>query len=65
MKVAQLCPTLYNPVDYTVDGILQARILECIAVPFSRGFPNWGLLHCRRILYQISYQGSPYTVRRA
>ena len=21
---------------------------------------NWGLLHCRRILYQLSYQGSPY-----
>ena len=20
---------------------------------------NWGLLHCRRILYQLSYQGSP------
>jgi len=23
--------------DYTVDGILQARILEWVAVPFSRG----------------------------
>ena len=22
---------------------------------------NWGLLHCRRILYQLSYQGSPET----
>ena len=22
---------------------------------------NWNLLHCRRILYQLSYQGSPYT----
>ena len=21
---------------------------------------NWGLLHCRWILYQLSYQGSPY-----
>ena len=21
---------------------------------------NWGLLHCRQILYQLSYQGSPY-----
>ena len=20
---------------------------------------NWGLLHCRRILYQLSYQGNP------
>ena len=23
---------------------------------------NWGLLHCRWILYQLSYQGSPVTV---
>ena len=28
LKVAQLCPTLCNPMDYTVPGILQARILE-------------------------------------
>ena len=21
---------------------------------------NWGLLHCRQILYQLSYQGSPF-----
>ena len=27
MKVAQLCPTLCNPMDYIVHGILQARIL--------------------------------------
>ena len=31
------CPTLYDPVDYTVHGILQARILEWVAFPFSRG----------------------------
>ena len=37
MKVAQLCPTLWDPVDYTVHGILQARILEWVAIPFSRG----------------------------
>ena len=35
-KVAQLCPTLCDPMDYTVHGILQARILEWVAVPFSR-----------------------------
>ena len=45
-------------------GILQARTLECIAMPFSRGFfppqgSNSGLLHCRRILYQLSHKGSP------
>ena len=37
MKVTQPCPTLYNPVDYTVLGTLQARILELVAFPFSRG----------------------------
>ena len=87
--------------DYTVHGILQARILEWVAIPFSRGssnpglnlalphcskfFTSWatredhstgvgslsflqgifptqelnqGLLHCRCILYQLSYEGS-------
>ena len=37
VKVAQSCPTLCDPMDYIVHGILQARILECIAFPFSRG----------------------------
>ena len=37
VKVAQLCPALCDPVDYTVHGILQARILERVAIPFSRG----------------------------
>ena len=37
VKVAQLCPTLCNPMDYTVHEILQARILEWVAFPFSRG----------------------------
>ena len=35
VKVAQLCPTLCDPMDYTVHGILQARILEGVALPFS------------------------------
>ena len=82
----------------SVHGIFQARILEWVARPFSRGLPdpwiepgfpalqvdspgkpknlevdslsllqgifptqesNWGLLHCRQILYQLSYEGSP------
>ena len=89
-----LCPTLCNPMDYTVHGILQARILEWVVIPFSRGstqsrdrtqdshiagrfFTSWttreaqeywifpsqesnqDLLHCRQVLYQLSYQGSP------
>ena len=36
VKVAQSCLILCNPMDYTVHGILKARILEWIAVPFSR-----------------------------
>ena len=28
VKVAQSCLTLCNPIDYTVHGILQARILK-------------------------------------
>ena len=103
LKVALSCPTLCNPMDYTVHEILQAKILEWVTVSFFRGSSqpsnqNWDpplqedslpaespgkpkytgvgslsllqgifptqesnrvLLHCRRILYQLSYQGSP------
>ena len=34
VKVTKSSPTLCDPMDH---GILQARILEWIAVPFSRG----------------------------
>ena len=37
VKVTQSSRTLCNPIDYTVHGIFQARILEWIAIPFSRG----------------------------
>ena len=37
VKVAQSCLTLYDPMDYTIYGILQARILQWVAFPFSRG----------------------------
>ena len=104
VKVTQLCPTLCDPMDCRVHGILQARTLEWVAnfswqylpnpgieprspalqadslpaepqgEPKNAGvgsrsllqeiFPtqelNQGLLHCRQILYQLSYQGSPY-----
>jgi len=36
VKVTQSCLTLWDPMDYTVHGILQARILEWVAFPFSR-----------------------------
>ena len=95
VKVIQSCPTFCNPMEFS-------RPLEWVAIPFSRGssqprnqtlvsctvgrlpvepqgkpkntgvgslsflqqiFPtqesNWGLLHCRRILYQLNYEGSP------
>ena len=35
--VVQSCPTLCDPMDYTVHGILQIRILEQVAFPISRG----------------------------
>ena len=43
--VTLLCPTVCDPMDCTspgssVHGILQARILEWVAIPFSRGFPQ-------------------------
>ena len=37
VKVAQSCLSLCNPMDYTVHGILQTRILNWVAVPFSKG----------------------------
>ena len=36
VKVAQSCPTLCNPMDCKVHGILPARTLEWVAFPFSR-----------------------------
>ena len=64
VTVAQSCSTLCHPMDYIVHGILQARILEWVADPFSRGSfqPRnraQRLLHCRRILYQLSHKGGP------
>ena len=98
VKVSQLCPALCDLMYYIVHGILQARVLEWVALPFSRGSSeprdwtqvshicslatrepkntgvgslsflqqifqthksNRGLLLCRRILYQLSYQGRP------
>ena len=57
-KVTQSCLTLWDPMDCSppgslVHGISQARMLEWVAIPFSRGssWPrdrNSHLLHCRR-----------------
>ena len=103
-KFGRFCDSMdCSPPGSSVHGILQARIVEWVAVPFSRGsfqardwtqafcstgtfFTNWAtreaqeywtvslsllqgifliqqlnrdLLHCRRILYCLSHQGSP------
>ena len=49
----------------SVHGIFQGRILEWVAISFSRGiFPiqesKLGLLHCRKILHRPTYEGSPF-----
>ena len=108
VKVAQSCPTLCNPLDYTQSmefsrpeywsrqpfpspgdlpnpgieprsPILQAGSLpaEPQGKPKNTGVAslsllqgifltqelNWGLLHCRQILCQLSYEGSPQVIR--
>ena len=70
MKVTQLCPTLCHPMDCSptdssFHGILQARILEWVAISFSRGIfltqgSNLGLLHCRQTLYPSELPGKPF-----
>ena len=44
-----------------IHGILQARVLEWVAIPSSKGIfvtqgSNLGLLHCRRILLRNSFE---------
>ena len=66
--VTQSCLTLCDPMDCSppgssVHGILQGRVLEWVAFPFSRGSSqprgsNSGLSHRRQILYHLSHQGS-------
>ena len=68
LLVSQSCPTLFDPMSCSLPGsslhgISQSRILEWVAISFSRGLPNpgikWDLLSCRQILYHLSHQGSP------
>ena len=49
-------PRYYSPPGFSIHGIFQARILEWVAIPFSRGIfltqgLNLRLLHCRQFLY--------------
>ena len=72
--VSQSCPTLCDPTNCgppgsAVHGIFQARILEWVAIPFSRGScgpqgSNAGLPHCGQILNCLSYQGIPEVIIR-
>ena len=64
-EVAQSCPTLCNPMDcslpgFSIHGIFQARVLEWVAISFSRGSSQprdqTHLLHCRQTLYSLSHQ---------
>ena len=67
-EVAHLCATLCNPVDCSlpgssIHGIFQPRVLEWVAISFSRGIfliqgSNPDLSHCRQMLYRLSHQGS-------
>ena len=64
---SQLCPTLCDPMDCSLPGssvhrILQARILEWVAMSFFQGiFPdqgsNLGLLYYMQILYHLGFSG--------
>ena len=67
MLIARLCLTLCDPMDHSpagssVHGILQARILEWVAISFSRGSSqpkDQTQVSCtaRQILYNLSHQG--------
>ena len=67
VKVTQWCPTLFDPMDYSMDssspwnslgqntGVGSLSLLQGI---FQTQESNPGLLHCRWILYQLRHQGS-------
>ena len=64
--VTHLCLTLCDAIYCSLLGssvheILQAKILEWVAISFSGYLPNPGnerrLLYCRQIFYHLSHQG--------
>ena len=71
-KLLQLCPTLCDPVDFSlpdssVHGILHSKNAGVGCHSLLQGiFPtqrsNLGLLHCRQILYHLKHQGSPINI---
>ena len=69
VKVTQSCPTLCDPIDCIPwnfpgqnIGVGSLSLLQGI---FPTQESNRGLLHCRQILYQLSYEGSPLVGARA
>ena len=71
-EVTQSCPTLCDPMDcslpgFSVHGIFQAKVLEWVAIAFSRGSScprdrtKVSCITGRRfeMLYPLSHQGSP------
>ena len=61
VKVTQLCPTLCDCMNYTVHGILQARILEWVAIPFSRDV-RWNLFRYVMCINFINMKKESYTL---
>ena len=69
--VAQSCPALCNLIDCSPPGSsaygdfpgknTEVGRLSLLQGIFLTQESNQGLLHCRWVLYQQSYQGSPYT----
>ena len=74
VSVTQLCPTLCDPMDCSppgssVHGVLQARILEWVAISFSRGssWPRdwtWVSRIAGRFFNHLSHQEAPITSLR-
>ena len=64
VKITQSCPTLYDPMNYTVCGMNstgQNPGVGSLCLPqgiFPTQGSNPGLLHCRGILYQLSHKGT-------
>ena len=60
--VDESCPTLCDPMDSSAHGISQTRILEWVAISFSRGSSqglNLHLLHWQADSLLLSHQGTP------
>ena len=72
MKISHLSPTFCNPMDCglpgsSVHGILQARILEWVAVPFSRGSfkPRDQIQVCTELNAILQQTKSPHQTQKA